>query len=66
MHLVKASKIMRFSDMPQSEDNPIQFTDSQKDWILQATLPFGDNFIRISDTFGSLNDVATERISIGK
>ena len=29
-----------------------------------ATLPFGDNFMRLSDTSGELNDVSTERISI--
>jgi len=48
--------------MPPNPEHSIP--DSQKNWILQATLPFGDNFIRMSDTFGELNDVTTERISI--
>ena len=60
----KAHEIMRYSDMPQSPDNPMQIQDSQKNWILQATLPFGDNFIRMSDSIRELNDASTDRIGI--
>ena len=60
----EVSEIMRFSDIPQNQDNPSQIPDSQKDWIVMATLPFGDNFMRLSDTIGELNDDTTERISI--
>ena len=58
------SEIMRYSDMPQSPDNPMQIPDNQKNWILQATIPFGDNFMRLSDTVKELNDVSTDRIGI--
>lgn len=60
----EVSEIMRYSDMPQSPDNPIQIPDNQKNWILQATIPFGDNFMRLSDTVKELNDVSTDRIGI--
>ncbi|MDP1552105.1 MAG: hypothetical protein Q8M06_03725 [Methanobacteriaceae archaeon] len=39
---IEESEIMRFGDMPESPDSPMQISDEQKDWILQATLPFGD------------------------
>lgn len=61
---IEESEIMRFSDMPQSPDNQMQILDSQKNWILQATIPFGDNFIRMSDSVGELNDASTDRIGI--
>lgn len=61
---IEESEIMRFSDMPPNPENPIQIPDSQKNWILQATIPFGDNFIRMSDTFRELNDASTDRIGI--
>jgi len=61
---IEDSEIMRFSDMPENPENPMPIPDSQKNWILQATLPFGDNIIRMSDTFRELNDTPTERISI--
>jgi PhnB protein len=60
---IEESEIMRFSEIPQNPENP-PIPDNQKNWILQATLPFGDNFIRMSDTIGELNDAPTERISI--
>lgn len=60
----KVSEIMRFSDIPQSPDNPMPIPDSQKYWIVQATIPFGDNFMRLSDCLGELNDVPSERVSI--
>ncbi len=61
---IEELEIMRFSDMPPSPDNSMQIPDSQKNWILQATLPFGDNFIRMSDTFGEFNDSTTDKIGI--
>ena len=62
---IEASEdIMRFGDMPESPDNPLQISDEQKDWILQATLPFGDNFMRLSDSPQEINDAPTDRIGI--
>jgi len=61
---IEKAEIMRFSDMPPDPENPMKIPDSQKNWILHATLPFGDNFIRMSDTFRELNDTPTERLSI--
>lgn len=58
-----SDEIMRFGDMPESPDNP-QISDEQKDWILQATLPFGDNFMRLSDSPREINDAPTDRIGI--
>ena len=60
----EVSEIMRFGDMPQDPENPMPIPDSQKNWILQATLPFGDNFMRMSDTFGEFNDAPTDKIGI--
>ena len=60
----EVSEIVRFSDMPQSPDNPMPIPDSHKNWILQATIRFGDNFIRLSDCLGELNDAPSERVSI--
>lgn len=57
-------KIMRFSDIPQSPNNSMPIPNSQKNWIVQATLPFGNDFMRLSDCFGELNDAPSERISI--
>lgn len=61
---IEKSEIMRFGDMPESPDNPLQISDEQKDWILQATLPFGDNFMRLSDSPQEINDAPTDRIGI--
>lgn len=62
---IEASEdIMRFGDMPESPDNPMQISDDQNDWILQATLPFGDNFMRLSDSPREINDDPTDRIGI--
>lgn len=58
------AEIMRFSDLPEDPKNPMQIPDSQKNWILQATLPFGDNFIRMSDSIREFNDASTDRIGI--
>ena len=60
----EVAEIMHFSDIPQNPDNTVQIKDIQKDWIVMATLPFGDNFMRMSDTIGELNDAPTEKISI--
>ena len=60
----EVSEIMRFSDIPQDPDNPMPIPDDQTDWVVMSTMPFGDNFIRLSDTIGELNDVSTSRISI--
>jgi PhnB protein len=62
---IEASEdIMRFGDMPESPENPMPISDEQKDWILQATLPFGDNFIRLSDSPLEINDDITDRIAV--
>lgn len=61
---IEKSEIMRFGDMPESPDNPMQIYDEQKDWILQATLPFGDNFMRLSDSPLEINDDITDRIAV--
>jgi PhnB protein len=61
---IEKSEIMRFGDMPESPDNPLQISDEQKDWILQAALPFGDNFMRLSDSPQEINDAPTDRIGI--
>ena len=53
---------MRFGDMPPNPE--MKIPENMNDWVLQATLPFGDNFLRLSDTFGEFNDATTERISI--
>lgn len=60
----EVSQIMRFSDLPQNPDNSMPIADNQKDWVLQATLPFGDNFMRLSDCLGELNEAPTERVAI--
>ncbi len=59
---IEAPEIMRFGDMPPNPD--MEILEGQKNWVLQATLPFGDNFIRLSDTIGEFNDAPSERVSI--
>ncbi len=59
---IEAPEIMRFGDMPPNSD--MEIPEYMNEWVLQATLPFGENFIRLSDTPQELNDAATERISI--
>lgn len=60
----EALQIMRFSQLPENPEMPVP--ESQKDWIIQATFPFGDDFMRMSDCMGDhlLNEASTERISI--
>ncbi len=60
----EVSEIMRFSDIPQSPGNPMLIPDSQSNWIVQATIRFGDNFMRLSDCLGELNDAPSERLAI--
>lgn len=57
-------EIARFSDMPPTPDSPMEIPDSQKNWILQATMRFGDNFIRLSDCPEGLIDPPSERVAI--
>jgi PhnB protein len=57
-------ELMRFSDIPQSADSPMQLPDDQKSWIVQATMGFGGNLIRLSDCPGELNDARSERVAI--
>lgn len=59
----EASRILRFSELPSHPGSPA-IPDNQKSWVVQATLMFGDNFIRLSDTIGPLNDAASQRMSI--
>lgn len=56
--------VARFSDIPPNPDFPIP--DEYRDCILQATLKFGDDFIRMSDCGPGqeLNDPESERISL--
>lgn len=61
---IEATEIMRYSDIPQDPNNPVPFTDEQMKWIAMATLPFDENFIRMSDTIGELNDTSSQRISL--
>ena len=58
----EVSNIMCFSDMPPNSD--MQIPEDKKDWIIMATMPFGNNFLRLSDTIGELNDTTTSRIGI--
>jgi PhnB protein len=56
-------EVMCFSDMPQRPGaQPI--SEYQKRWILQATIRFGDNFLRLSDSMGDINDARSERFAI--
>lgn len=55
-------QIMRFSDMPPNPEHPIP--EGIKNQIVQATMKFGDDFIRLSDCPGELNDAESERISL--
>lgn len=57
-------QVMRFSDMPPNPN--VQFPDEYKDRILQATMQYGDDYIRMSDCGPGqpLNDPESERISL--
>jgi len=56
-------EVMRFGDMPPSPDFPLP--DEAKELILQATIKFGEHYIRLSDCFGHpLNEQETERVSL--
>lgn len=58
----QATEIMRFSDIPPNPEN--QIPEGFKNLIVQAILPFGDDFIRLSDCPGELNAPESERISL--
>lgn len=58
----KVDKVMRVSDLPPDPAHPM--TEAQKAQILQATVYFGDDFLRLSDCMGPLNDPESERISL--
>lgn len=58
----KATDVTRFSDIPPNPNNPIPA--GFKGQIVQATLPISDDFIRLSDCPGKLNDPPSERVSI--
>jgi PhnB protein len=57
-------QVMRFSDMPPNPN--FQIPDEYRDRILQATMQFGDDYIRLSDCGPGqpLNDPESERISL--
>jgi PhnB protein len=57
-------RIMRFSDLPPNPNFPIP--EEYKNRILQCTMKFGDDFIRLSDCGpgGELNDPESERVSL--
>lgn len=57
-------QLMRFSEIPPNPDFPIPET--FKDRILQCTMVFGDDYIRLSDCGpgAKLNDPESERISL--
>ena len=56
-------QVMKFSDMP--PDPSFTLPEEAKNLILQATMLFGDEFIRLSDCFGyPLNARETERVSL--
>ena len=56
-------ELMKFSDMPPDPDFPLP--EEAKGLILQATLKFGEHYIRMSDCFGhQLNEQETERVSL--
>lgn len=60
----QATQVALFSDMPSDPNYPMQIDDAQKDWVLQAIIPLGNNLLRLSDCLGELNDDPTERIAI--
>ena len=55
-------QIMRFGDMPADPQNPMP--EELKNQIVQVTLRIGDDFIRLSDCPGELNDPESERTSL--
>lgn len=59
---VEVSGLMRFGDMPSNPEFPMP--EEIKERVLQATLEFGGNSIRLSDSFSPVNDISTDLISI--
>lgn len=58
----QADKILRFKDAPPAPSPDIIISEEKRDYILQATLPIGGTFIRMSDTLGELEAPYSERI----
>ena len=58
----RVSEMMRFADLPADPSGPIP--EALKNRVLMATLPLGDNFIRLSDTMGGLNEAVSDRMSV--
>ncbi|MHB9033377.1 MAG: VOC family protein [Anaerolineae bacterium] len=56
------SQVMRFSNLPANPARPVP--EIYLNWVVMATLPMGNNFIRLSDTMGSLNEAVTDRLAI--
>jgi len=58
----QATEILRFSDILSNAESPIP--EGFKDQIVQAILPIGGDFIRLSDCPTELNCPESERISL--
>lgn len=56
-------ELMRFSDIPPNPNAPT-ILEEQKNWILQATITFGDHFIRLSDCTQPINESESDRVAI--
>ncbi|MCL1988412.1 MAG: VOC family protein [Firmicutes bacterium] len=58
------ARVMHFGDMPANPNFPI--LDEEKDFVLQATLKIGDDYMRMSDCGLNhpLNESVTEQICI--
>ncbi len=50
----KVTGMMRFSDMPPNPNMP-PIADNQKNWVMQSTIDFGGNYIRMTDTNNTNN-----------
>ena len=53
-----------FEDVPQTADGSLEILAPQSQWILQATIKFGDSYIRLNDCLCELNDAPSERVAI--
>lgn len=61
---IECDRVLNYGSIPQNPANPMNIPDEMKNWIAQATLNFGDNFIRMSDTMQDINCDSTEFMSI--
>ena len=59
---IQATEITSYSDISANPENPVP--EGFKDQVVQAILPIGDDFIRLSDCPQELNAPESERISI--